>query len=124
MDKDIIADIITSIENADMNRKGTIQITSTNITENIVKILLQEGFIENARKLVENKNKKEFLVLTLQHLHQILYDTAQILTLSNIRGETSTPSNFIWHCPNFNVLKYLRRRDVNSIKSYMALSRF
>ncbi|KAK8356400.1 hypothetical protein V6Z11_A05G354300 [Gossypium hirsutum] len=43
MGKDTIADIITSIRNADMNRKGIIQIGSTNITKNIVKILLWEG---------------------------------------------------------------------------------
>ena len=42
--KDTIAGIITSIRNADINRKGTVQIISTNITENIVKILLREGF--------------------------------------------------------------------------------
>nr|YP_009967895.1 ribosomal protein S8 [Zanthoxylum acanthopodium]QMX76881.1 ribosomal protein S8 [Zanthoxylum acanthopodium] len=65
MGKDTIADIITSIRNADMNRKGTVRIASTNITENIVKILLREGFIENVRKLLENQ--KEFLVLTLRH---------------------------------------------------------
>ncbi|KAH9736152.1 30S ribosomal protein S8 [Citrus sinensis] len=121
MGKDTIADIITSIRNADMNRKGTVRIASTNITENVVKILLREGFIENARKLVENKNKKEFLVLTLQHLHQILYGTAQILTLSNIRGgETSTSSNLIWRCPDFNPLKY-SRRDVNSTLGYVGV---
>nr|VDD24625.1 unnamed protein product [Brassica rapa] len=50
MGKDTIADIITSIRNADMNRKGTVRIGSTNITESIVKILLQEGFIENVKK--------------------------------------------------------------------------
>nr|YP_009862568.1 ribosomal protein S8 [Aphanamixis polystachya]YP_010372629.1 ribosomal protein S8 [Lansium domesticum]QJX65600.1 ribosomal protein S8 [Cipadessa cinerascens]QWY88318.1 ribosomal protein S8 [Leplaea cedrata]QWY88403.1 ribosomal protein S8 [Leplaea laurentii]QWY88488.1 ribosomal protein S8 [Leplaea thompsonii]QWY88742.1 ribosomal protein S8 [Turraeanthus africanus] len=65
MGKDTIADIITSIRNADMNRKGTVRIASTNITENIVKILLREGFLENVRKLVENN--KYFLVLTLRH---------------------------------------------------------
>nr|UJH19789.1 ribosomal protein S8 [Azadirachta indica var. siamensis] len=65
MGKDTIADIITSIRNADMNRKGTVRIASTKITENIVKILLREGFIENVRKLVENNNF--FLVLTLRH---------------------------------------------------------
>nr|VDD24790.1 unnamed protein product [Brassica rapa] len=54
MGKDTIADIITSIRNADMNRKGTVRIGSTNITESIVKILLQEGFIENVRKHREN----------------------------------------------------------------------
>lgn len=67
MGRDTIADIITSIRNADMHRKGTVQIASTNITENIVKILLREGFIENVRKHQENKNNKYFLVLTLRH---------------------------------------------------------
>nr|YP_010504624.1 ribosomal protein S8 [Chrysosplenium qinlingense]UXE33340.1 ribosomal protein S8 [Chrysosplenium qinlingense] len=65
MGRDTIADIITSIRNADMHRKGTVRITSTNITENIVKILLQEGFIENVRK--HRENNKDFLVLTLRH---------------------------------------------------------
>nr|UPY85616.1 ribosomal protein S8 [Rhodiola bupleuroides] len=65
MGRDTIADIITSIRNADMNRKGTVRIASTNITENIVKILLREGFIQNVRK--HRENQKYFLVLTLQH---------------------------------------------------------
>nr|YP_009863259.1 ribosomal protein S8 [Bougainvillea peruviana]YP_010126550.1 ribosomal protein S8 [Bougainvillea praecox]YP_010126636.1 ribosomal protein S8 [Bougainvillea pachyphylla]YP_010445536.1 ribosomal protein S8 [Bougainvillea modesta]YP_010445622.1 ribosomal protein S8 [Bougainvillea berberidifolia]YP_010445708.1 ribosomal protein S8 [Bougainvillea stipitata]YP_010445794.1 ribosomal protein S8 [Bougainvillea spinosa]YP_010445880.1 ribosomal protein S8 [Bougainvillea infesta]YP_010445966.1 ribos len=65
MGKDTIADIITSIRNADMNRRETVRIASTNITENIVKILLREGFIENARK--HQEKKKDFLVLTLRH---------------------------------------------------------
>ncbi|KAL5645478.1 hypothetical protein ACJX0J_005182 [Zea mays] len=33
--------------NADMNKKGTVRVVSTNYTENIVKILLREGFIES-----------------------------------------------------------------------------
>ena len=65
MGKDTIADIITSIRNADMNRKGTVRIPSTNITENFVKILLREGFIENVRK--HRESDKYFLVLTLRH---------------------------------------------------------
>nr|QXP11720.1 ribosomal protein S8 [Ottelia balansae]QXP13160.1 ribosomal protein S8 [Ottelia balansae]QXP14008.1 ribosomal protein S8 [Ottelia balansae] len=65
MGRDTIADIITSIRNADMDKKETVRITSTNITENIVKILLQEGFIENVRK--HRENNKYFLVLTLRH---------------------------------------------------------
>nr|YP_009939640.1 ribosomal protein S8 [Sibbaldianthe adpressa]YP_009995031.1 ribosomal protein S8 [Sibbaldianthe bifurca]ARD01642.1 ribosomal protein S8 [Sibbaldianthe sericea]QNP09325.1 ribosomal protein S8 [Sibbaldianthe bifurca]QNQ65217.1 ribosomal protein S8 [Sibbaldianthe bifurca]QNV48881.1 ribosomal protein S8 [Sibbaldianthe adpressa]QRF93277.1 ribosomal protein S8 [Sibbaldianthe bifurca] len=65
MSKDTIADIITSIRNADMNEKRTVRIPSTNITENIVKILLREGFIENVRKHQESNNF--FLVLTLRH---------------------------------------------------------
>nr|YP_009473383.1 30S ribosomal protein S8 [Geum rupestre]QXU57469.1 ribosomal protein S8 [Geum rupestre var. rupestre]QXU57556.1 ribosomal protein S8 [[Taihangia] rupestris var. ciliata]UZG89938.1 30S ribosomal protein S8 [Syringa oblata]AVI26261.1 30S ribosomal protein S8 [Geum rupestre]QZL39018.1 ribosomal protein S8 [Geum rupestre] len=65
MSKDTIADIITSIRNADMNEKRTVRIPSTNITENIVKILLREGFIENVRK--HQESNKYFLVLTLRH---------------------------------------------------------
>nr|YP_010036583.1 30S ribosomal protein S8 [Kalanchoe fedtschenkoi]QQW47125.1 30S ribosomal protein S8 [Kalanchoe fedtschenkoi]QXI88514.1 ribosomal protein S8 [Kalanchoe fedtschenkoi] len=65
MGRDTIAEIITSIRNADMNRKGTVRIASTNITENIVKILLREGFIQNVRK--HRENQIFFLVLTLQH---------------------------------------------------------
>nr|YP_009631178.1 ribosomal protein S8 [Sanguisorba tenuifolia]YP_009691555.1 ribosomal protein S8 [Sanguisorba sitchensis]YP_009691639.1 ribosomal protein S8 [Sanguisorba tenuifolia var. alba]YP_009691807.1 ribosomal protein S8 [Sanguisorba officinalis]YP_010134800.1 ribosomal protein S8 [Sanguisorba stipulata]YP_010714210.1 ribosomal protein S8 [Sanguisorba alpina]YP_010875290.1 ribosomal protein S8 [Sanguisorba applanata]ARD00015.1 ribosomal protein S8 [Margyricarpus pinnatus]ARD00943.1 ribosomal prote len=65
MSKDTIADIITSIRNADMNEKRTVRIPSTNITENIVKILLREGFIENVRK--HQESTKYFLVLTLRH---------------------------------------------------------
>nr|YP_010026885.1 ribosomal protein S8 [Geum macrophyllum]YP_010270893.1 ribosomal protein S8 [Geum aleppicum]YP_010438680.1 ribosomal protein S8 [Geum urbanum]YP_010833678.1 ribosomal protein S8 [Geum japonicum]ARD00402.1 ribosomal protein S8 [Geum triflorum]QXL59073.1 30S ribosomal protein S8 [Geum japonicum var. chinense]ARC97229.1 ribosomal protein S8 [Geum macrophyllum]QOS02652.1 ribosomal protein S8 [Geum macrophyllum]QXL59157.1 30S ribosomal protein S8 [Geum japonicum var. chinense] len=65
MSKDTIADIITSIRNADMNEKRTVRIPSTNITENIVKILLREGFIENVRK--HQESNKYFLVLTLRY---------------------------------------------------------
>nr|YP_010212312.1 ribosomal protein S8 [Paphiopedilum bellatulum]YP_010605209.1 ribosomal protein S8 [Paphiopedilum wenshanense]YP_010609596.1 ribosomal protein S8 [Paphiopedilum concolor]QXO15101.1 ribosomal protein S8 [Paphiopedilum wenshanense]UBK10077.1 ribosomal protein S8 [Paphiopedilum bellatulum]WAN80295.1 ribosomal protein S8 [Paphiopedilum wenshanense]WAO26911.1 ribosomal protein S8 [Paphiopedilum bellatulum]WAO27594.1 ribosomal protein S8 [Paphiopedilum concolor] len=65
MGRDIIADIITSIRNADMDKKGRVQIASTNITKNIVKILLRERFIENVRK--HQESKKKFLVLTLRH---------------------------------------------------------
>nr|UIF92525.1 ribosomal protein S8 [Hosta capitata]UIF92607.1 ribosomal protein S8 [Hosta capitata]UIF92691.1 ribosomal protein S8 [Hosta capitata] len=65
MGRDAIADIITSIRNADMSKKGTVRIASTNITENIVKILLREGFIENVRK--HQESNKYFLVSTLRH---------------------------------------------------------
>nr|YP_010724131.1 ribosomal protein S8 [Libertia pulchella]WDW31258.1 ribosomal protein S8 [Libertia pulchella] len=65
MGRDAIADIITSIRNADMSKNGTVRIASTNITETIVKILLREGFIENVRK--HQESNKYFLVSTLQH---------------------------------------------------------
>nr|QVL28386.1 ribosomal protein S8 [Adinandra megaphylla] len=65
MGRDTIADIITSIRNADMDRKRVVRIAATNITENIVKILLREGFIENVRK--HQESNKYFLVLTLRH---------------------------------------------------------
>jgi len=63
--KDTIADILTLIRNAEMNRKRTVQIPLTNITENIVKILLREGFVENVRK--HRESNKYFLVLTLRY---------------------------------------------------------
>nr|YP_010342361.1 ribosomal protein S8 [Euphorbia humifusa]YP_010362580.1 ribosomal protein S8 [Euphorbia thymifolia]UNS16371.1 ribosomal protein S8 [Euphorbia thymifolia]UOA65242.1 ribosomal protein S8 [Euphorbia humifusa]WEH01130.1 ribosomal protein S8 [Euphorbia thymifolia] len=76
MGRDPIAEIITSIRNADMNRKGTVRIAATNITENIIKILLREGFIENVRK--HQEGNKKFLVLTLRHRRkkQVPYRTS------------------------------------------------
>nr|UDP58366.1 ribosomal protein S8 [Caraipa heterocarpa] len=65
MGRDTIADIITSIRNADMDRKGTVRIASNNIAENIIKILLREGFIENVRK--HQEGNKNLVVLTLRH---------------------------------------------------------
>nr|UEK75767.1 ribosomal protein S8 [Lonicera ferdinandi]WID87615.1 ribosomal protein S8 [Lonicera ferdinandi] len=84
MGRDTIADIITSIRNADMDRKRVVRIASTNITENIVKILLREGFIENARK--HRENSKSFLVLTLRHRRnrQKPYRKRNVLNLKRI----------------------------------------
>nr|YP_009869741.1 ribosomal protein S8 [Marathrum foeniculaceum]YP_010229300.1 ribosomal protein S8 [Apinagia fucoides]QKJ81682.1 ribosomal protein S8 [Marathrum foeniculaceum]UBZ24970.1 ribosomal protein S8 [Apinagia fucoides] len=65
MGRDTIADTITSIRNADMAKKGTVRIEYNNSTENIIQILLDEGFIENVRKHWEGK--KKILVLTLRH---------------------------------------------------------
>nr|YP_010718737.1 ribosomal protein S8 [Lemna turionifera]WDQ44340.1 ribosomal protein S8 [Lemna turionifera] len=75
MGRDTIAEVLTSIRNAEMNKKGTVRVASTNITENIVKILLQEGFIENVRK--HRENNKNFLVSTLRHkrTRKIIYKT-------------------------------------------------
>nr|YP_010829838.1 ribosomal protein S8 [Lepidium chalepense]YP_010830010.1 ribosomal protein S8 [Lepidium appelianum]WJZ21868.1 ribosomal protein S8 [Lepidium draba]WJZ22040.1 ribosomal protein S8 [Lepidium latifolium]WFF49215.1 ribosomal protein S8 [Lepidium chalepense]WFF49302.1 ribosomal protein S8 [Lepidium chalepense]WFF49471.1 ribosomal protein S8 [Lepidium appelianum] len=82
MGKDTIADIITSIRNADMNRKGTVRIRSTNITESIVKILLREGFIENVRK--HRENDQYFLILTLRHKRNKKESYKTILNLKRI----------------------------------------
>nr|WRO37781.1 ribosomal protein S8 [Lithocarpus dahuensis] len=82
MGKDTIADIITSIRNADMNRKGTVRIPSTNITENLVKILLREGFIENVRK--HQENNKYLLVLTLRHRRNRKGPCKTVLNLKRI----------------------------------------
>nr|YP_010020280.1 30S ribosomal protein S8 [Gordonia alpestris]QOJ51747.1 30S ribosomal protein S8 [Gordonia alpestris] len=81
MGRDTIADIITSIRNADMDRKRVVRIASTNITENIVKIFLREGFIENVRK--QQESKKYFLVSTLRHRRNRPY-SRNILNLKRI----------------------------------------
>nr|AXU22320.1 ribosomal protein S8 [Elatostema sublineare] len=65
MSKDTIGNLLTYIRNADMNKKRRVRIPYTNMNENIVKILLREGFIENMRK--HQKSNKYFLVLTLPH---------------------------------------------------------
>ena len=65
MGRDTIADIIASIRNADMDKKGGVRIGYANIAENIIKILLREGFIENVRK--HRESNKYFLVSTLRH---------------------------------------------------------
>nr|WOC91200.1 ribosomal protein S8 [Utricularia flaccida] len=65
MGRDTIAEIITSIRNADMDKKRVVRIESTNISESIIQILLQEGFIENVRK--HREKEKKILVLTLHH---------------------------------------------------------
>ena len=82
MGKDTIADIITAIRNADMNKKRTVRIPSTNTTENIVKILLQEGFIENVRK--HQESNKYFLVLTLRHRRNRKGSYRTVLNLKRI----------------------------------------
>ena len=82
MGKDTIADIITSIRNADMNRKRTVQIPFTNITENTVKILLREGFVENVRK--HQESNKYFLILTLRYRRNRKGSYKTILNLKRI----------------------------------------
>nr|QGT34090.1 ribosomal protein S8 [Chamaesium wolffianum] len=82
MGRDTIADIITSIRNADMGRKRVVRIASTNLTENIVKMFLREGFIENVRK--HQETKKYFLVLTLRHRRNRKRPYINILNLKRI----------------------------------------
>nr|YP_009769628.1 ribosomal protein S8 [Huangtcia renifolia]QIT00330.1 ribosomal protein S8 [Huangtcia renifolia] len=91
MGKDTIADIITYIRNADMNKKGMVQIPFTNITENTVKILLREGFVENVRKHIENE--KYFLVLTLRYRRNRKGSSKSFLNLKRI----STPGLRIYY---------------------------
>nr|YP_009774376.1 ribosomal protein S8 [Rhododendron delavayi var. delavayi]YP_009915098.1 ribosomal protein S8 [Rhododendron griersonianum]YP_010026227.1 ribosomal protein S8 [Rhododendron platypodum]YP_010296437.1 ribosomal protein S8 [Rhododendron calophytum]YP_010372889.1 ribosomal protein S8 [Rhododendron huadingense]YP_010579749.1 ribosomal protein S8 [Rhododendron przewalskii]YP_010579838.1 ribosomal protein S8 [Rhododendron anthopogonoides]YP_010931185.1 ribosomal protein S8 [Rhododendron farrerae] len=80
MNRDTIAEILTSIRNADMNRKRVVRVASTNITETIVKILLQEGFIENVRK--HRESNQSFLVSTLRYRRN--RESINILNLKRI----------------------------------------
>nr|AGZ91186.1 ribosomal protein S8 [Pilea sp. RC1554] len=61
MSKDTIGNLLTYIRNAGMNKKRTFRIPYTNISENIVKILLREGLNEKV------KENREFLLLRLLH---------------------------------------------------------
>nr|YP_010372355.1 ribosomal protein S8 [Rhododendron latoucheae]UOX29819.1 ribosomal protein S8 [Rhododendron latoucheae] len=80
MNRDTIAEILTSIRNADMNRKRVVRVASTNIIEIIVKILLQEGFIENVRK--HRESNQSFLVSTLRYRRN--RESINILNLKRI----------------------------------------
>nr|YP_010471577.1 ribosomal protein S8 [Gastrodia peichatieniana]UVG40935.1 ribosomal protein S8 [Gastrodia peichatieniana] len=68
MGKDIIYKILTSIRNVDENKTKIkiVKIASTNITNNIIRILLQEGFIKDVR-INHISNKIKLLVLTLRY---------------------------------------------------------
>nr|YP_009413614.1 ribosomal protein S8 [Monotropa uniflora]ASN78973.1 ribosomal protein S8 [Monotropa uniflora] len=65
MVKSTIANLITSIKNAEMARKKIIRIAYTKNNEIIVKILLRERFIESIRK--HQETIQSFLVLTLRN---------------------------------------------------------
>ncbi len=65
MGNDTIANMITSVRNANLEKTKTVQVPATNITKNIGIILLQEGFIQNFREHQENTNY--FLVFTLKY---------------------------------------------------------
>nr|AGZ91172.1 ribosomal protein S8 [Pilea microphylla] len=82
MSKDTIGNLLTYILNAGMNKIRTFRIPYTNISENIVKILLREGFIENMRK--HQESNKYFLVLTLRHRRNRKVPDRKILNLKRI----------------------------------------
>nr|QWW93307.1 ribosomal protein S8 [Hattoria yakushimensis] len=62
MGNDTIANMITSIRNANLGKIKTVQVPATNTTRDIAKILLREGFIED---FVDNK--KKVLILNLKY---------------------------------------------------------
>ena len=62
MSNDTIANMITSIRNANLGKIKTVQVPATNTTRDIAKILLREGFIED---FVDNQ--KNLLILNLKY---------------------------------------------------------
>jgi len=65
MGNDTIANMITSIRNANLGKIKTVQVPATNATRDIAKILLREGFIEDF--IDDQKNAKNILVLNLKY---------------------------------------------------------
>lgn len=60
MGNDTIANMITSIRNANLGKIKTVQVPATNATRDIAKILLREGFIED---FIDNqKDTKNVLI--------------------------------------------------------------
>nr|QWW92388.1 ribosomal protein S8 [Ptychanthus striatus] len=64
MGNDTIANMITSIRNANLGKIKTVQIPATNATKDIAKILLREGFIEN---FIDNQQNENNLMLNLKY---------------------------------------------------------
>nr|AJB98497.1 ribosomal protein S8 [Helminthostachys zeylanica] len=62
MGNDTVADMITSIRNANMQKAATVRVPATNTTKSIGRILLQEGFIESLGE--HRESNKSFLTLT------------------------------------------------------------
>nr|AXZ97098.1 ribosomal protein S8 [Callistopteris apiifolia] len=65
MTNDTISTIITLLRNANIRRKTTAQVPATNISKDIVRILLEEGFVRNITE--HKKNMKDFLDVTLKY---------------------------------------------------------
>ena len=61
MTNDTIADMLTRIRNANLAKHQIVQIPSTNVTRNITKVLLDEGFISSFEEL-ENGIKSSLLL--------------------------------------------------------------
>nr|YP_009668180.1 ribosomal protein S8 [Plagiochila chinensis]QCW58955.1 ribosomal protein S8 [Plagiochila chinensis] len=65
MGNDTIANMITSVRNANLAKIKTVQVPATNATRDIAKILLREGFIEDF--IDDRKKKKNVLILDLRY---------------------------------------------------------
>nr|YP_010701101.1 ribosomal protein S8 [Lomagramma matthewii]WCI21342.1 ribosomal protein S8 [Lomagramma matthewii] len=66
MNNDTIATALTAIRNGNIRRKAIIRIPATKVTEGIVQILAEEGFIKDFVK--HQDNGKEFPDVSLKYL--------------------------------------------------------
>jgi small subunit ribosomal protein S8 len=62
---DTIADMLTRIRNANMAKHQIVQIPSTKMTRNIIKVLKEEGFIEYFEEIHETLQR--FLLISLKY---------------------------------------------------------
>nr|QQP00199.1 ribosomal protein S8 [Selaginella nipponica] len=65
MGNDAIDDVITALRNAGLRGAETVRVSSTDITINIGRVLVEEGFLGNLREHRQGTNR--FLVLTLKY---------------------------------------------------------
>jgi len=63
---DTISDTLTRIRNANMVKHQIVQIPSTNMSFEIIRILKEEGFIEDFESYEENKRK--YLLISLKYI--------------------------------------------------------
>nr|QCI05025.1 ribosomal protein S8 [Callithamnion tetricum] len=65
MTNDTIADMLTRIRNANLAKHQIVQVPSTKITKNILKVLADEGFIYEVEEIDENL--KNHLLISLKY---------------------------------------------------------
>nr|YP_009398739.1 ribosomal protein S8 [Kuetzingia canaliculata]ARW67925.1 ribosomal protein S8 [Kuetzingia canaliculata] len=65
MINDIISDMLTRIRNANLAKHQIVQVPSTKITRNIVKVLEEEGFIYQSEEIQENPRR--YLLISLKY---------------------------------------------------------
>nr|YP_009313555.1 Ribosomal protein S8 [Galaxaura rugosa]SCW21809.1 Ribosomal protein S8 [Galaxaura rugosa] len=65
MVNDTIADMLTRIRNANLAKHQIVQVPSTKVTKNIVKVLKEEGFIDYFEEIHESL--QAFLLISLKY---------------------------------------------------------
>nr|YP_009294179.1 ribosomal protein S8 [Hildenbrandia rubra]AOM67421.1 ribosomal protein S8 [Hildenbrandia rubra] len=65
MVNDIIADMLTRIRNANLEKHQIVQVPATKITSSIVTVLRSEGFIQNFEEIKEGY--KPYLLISLKY---------------------------------------------------------